>query len=522
MATAWADGASGTIDAVPAQISSGATPTIGSTYAVGKRVASAVAREEIAAIGREEAGTGQQLGVDNSWNPKRKIPMSIQAKSGVHRSTIWRRVQKLLSLGWSVEDAKKAAMKGVTIVVGDKRKRHRIAHSSDEDEEDYEDEDNVEGMDNDEDEDDDEDAHETEEQAAAAMAERAGEDTSSEAEAPAPSASNRRVVSVPVCNPASDDGEDSNDEPMELTRRRGGRAPRYIELQRQREKEEEEDNALQVLVNGEAAGVLNLLRCAVCLEVLEKTVAAPCLHRFCQACVERWLRVGRHDCPECKMHIHSRRSFKRDGRMDELIGKLIDNGKLEPGSDAAKADQSASTVRQPMTMQDGVNERLNVSSAYINKAVPTKGKPRGKAAQMLKAAARKAAEEEAAAEGADGAAKAVEHTETPAPNDESREGTEGGMGNEQDDQRGVSTMPTSVANSDSTGSQGMDDKEREADEGKGEGEGETDANKDEETSAKDGGNGPGSDHGKDGAEGKESKEGEHEAVSDEANTGNSD
>ena len=165
MATAWADGASGTIDAVPAQISSGATPTIGNAYAVGKRAASAVAHEEIAAIGREEAGTGQQLGVDNSWNPKRKIPMSIQAKSGVHRSTIWRRVQKLLSLGWSVEDAKKAAMKGVTIIVGNERKRHRIAHSSDEDEEDYEDEDNVEGMDNDEEEDDDEDAHETDEQA---------------------------------------------------------------------------------------------------------------------------------------------------------------------------------------------------------------------------------------------------------------------------------------------------------------------------------------------------------------------
>jgi hypothetical protein len=84
------------------------------------------------------------------------------------------------------------------------------------------------------------------------------------------------------------------------------------------------------------ASVLHSLHCAVCLHVLDKTVAAPCLHRFCQECVEKWVRIGRHDCPECKMHVQSRRSFKRDERIDQLISVL-----LADGSQDVSANESA-------------------------------------------------------------------------------------------------------------------------------------------------------------------------------------
>ena len=44
---------------------------------------------------------------------------------------------------------------------------------------------------------------------------------------------------------------------------------------------------LQVMVDTRIAGILKNLHCSVCLSVLSSTVAAPCMHRFCQDCVEK-------------------------------------------------------------------------------------------------------------------------------------------------------------------------------------------------------------------------------------------
>ena len=42
-------------------------------------------------------------------------------------------------------------------------------------------------------------------------------------------------------------------------------------------------------------------------------VAAPCMHRFCQECVEKWVRVGRRDCPECSTSLVPVRKLKSTG-----------------------------------------------------------------------------------------------------------------------------------------------------------------------------------------------------------------
>ena len=105
-------------------------------------------------------------------------------------------------------------------------------------------------------------------------------------------------------------------------------------------------------IKAEAAEVLDSLRCAVCLGYLNATVIAPCMHRFCQGCaelvprscrdrteievgasakavgqahcllircVEKWIRIGRPDCPECKQPVRTRRCFRRDLRVDALV-----------------------------------------------------------------------------------------------------------------------------------------------------------------------------------------------------------
>ena len=111
------------------------------------------------------------------------------------------------------------------------------------------------------------------------------------------------------------------------------------------ELEAEEDVTQQVRVSGSVGGLLHFLHCAVCLQVLERTVVAPCMHRFCQECVEKWLRVGRHDCPECKLHTHTRRAFKRDVRIDSLIQNLIEEGTIDDAQ--AAHDPEAVLVRMP-------------------------------------------------------------------------------------------------------------------------------------------------------------------------------
>ena len=52
----------------------------------------------------------------------------------------------------------------------------------------------------------------------------------------------------------------------------------------------------------------------VCLGYLDQCVTAPCMHRFCQGCVEKWIRIGQLNCPECKQAVKTRRSFQRDAR----------------------------------------------------------------------------------------------------------------------------------------------------------------------------------------------------------------
>lgn len=89
-------------------------------------------------------------------------------------------------------------------------------------------------------------------------------------------------------------------------------------------------DGVQIYVSSSVAALLRHLTCAICLQVLDKTVTAPCMHRFCRDCVEKWLRVGRHDCPECKLKVHSRRAFKRDNSVDDVVSCFIAQGTKEP------------------------------------------------------------------------------------------------------------------------------------------------------------------------------------------------
>jgi len=64
-------------------------------------------------------------------------------------------------------------------------------------------------------------------------------------------------------------------------------------------------------------------QCPICLGYMKKTsIVMECLHRFCYDCIQKSLRVGRKECPSCRIHIPSRRSLRADPAFDLLIENI--------------------------------------------------------------------------------------------------------------------------------------------------------------------------------------------------------
>mmetsp|Transcript_17941 Transcript_17941/g.40706 ORF Transcript_17941/g.40706 Transcript_17941/m.40706 type:complete len:492 (-) Transcript_17941:139-1614(-) len=69
------------------------------------------------------------------------------------------------------------------------------------------------------------------------------------------------------------------------------------------------------------ARILNAeLTCPICLSIVRSThTFMECLHRFCQECIEKYLRLGQKECPKCRVKVSSRRALRPDPQFDKLI-----------------------------------------------------------------------------------------------------------------------------------------------------------------------------------------------------------
>ena len=68
------------------------------------------------------------------------------------------------------------------------------------------------------------------------------------------------------------------------------------------------------------SSVNTLFHCPVCLGYMKKTyIVMECLHRFCGDCIQKCLRLGKKECPSCRVLIPSRRSLRPDLNYDELV-----------------------------------------------------------------------------------------------------------------------------------------------------------------------------------------------------------
>jgi hypothetical protein len=60
-----------------------------------------------------------------------------------------------------------------------------------------------------------------------------------------------------------------------------------------------------------------------------------CLHRFCDDCISKSLRLGKKECPTCRVKCSSRRSLRPDVNLDALIARIY------PDLDSYEADEDS-------------------------------------------------------------------------------------------------------------------------------------------------------------------------------------
>ncbi|KAH6922903.1 hypothetical protein HPB50_020101 [Hyalomma asiaticum] len=92
------------------------------------------------------------------------------------------------------------------------------------------------------------------------------------------------------------------------------------------------------------------LTCPICLGFLRNAVATTaCLHRFCEDCITSALRKCSKECPICRTRLVSRRSLRRDHRIDTLVAALTANTAEEPLSQPRREFRSRSRERHEST-----------------------------------------------------------------------------------------------------------------------------------------------------------------------------
>mmetsp|Transcript_57082 Transcript_57082/g.98334 ORF Transcript_57082/g.98334 Transcript_57082/m.98334 type:complete len:243 (+) Transcript_57082:1-729(+) len=103
-----------------------------------------------------------------------------------------------------------------------------------------------------------------------------------------------------------------------------------------------------------------------------------CLHRFCSECIEKCLRIGRKECPSCRIHVPSRRSLRPDANFDAVIHKIYpslteyeaNEEKLIQEVNKSRNTNNAFTV----TCRQGIQNQLRRRKSAQTDVQPSGGK----------------------------------------------------------------------------------------------------------------------------------------------------
>ena len=69
----------------------------------------------------------------------------------------------------------------------------------------------------------------------------------------------------------------------------------------------------------------DIFSCTICYGILKEPVAVrTCLHKFCQNCLEELHKTSKQ-CPQCRTPIVSRRVWRTDSRLSEILEILVED-----------------------------------------------------------------------------------------------------------------------------------------------------------------------------------------------------
>jgi hypothetical protein len=54
----------------------------------------------------------------------------------------------------------------------------------------------------------------------------------------------------------------------------------------------------------------------------QPVIYMKCLHRFCSDCIESYNRLGKKECPLCRVQINNRRQLRDDKNIKQLLEML--------------------------------------------------------------------------------------------------------------------------------------------------------------------------------------------------------
>jgi len=93
------------------------------------------------------------------------------------------------------------------------------------------------------------------------------------------------------------------------------------------------------------------ITCPICLGIMHGThVVKHCLHRFCGPCIQKCLRLGKMECPSCRVRIGTKRELMPDRNVDELIARLY-------------PDLDAYEEREQKIIED-INRKHNINNSF--------------------------------------------------------------------------------------------------------------------------------------------------------------
>lgn len=141
------------------------------------------------------------------------------------------------------------------------------------------------------------------------------------------------------------------------------------------------------------------LTCPVCLGILRHTMTVmDCLHRFCDGCITRALRLGRKECPTCRLKCKTKRNLRADPAVDGLVRRFYsDVEEFEKRQEEQIRSVNAALMKQSSEGRESAMRRQAVAAARLkppsvgtapaaNNAAPPPPPPPGPAVRKQKPA----------------------------------------------------------------------------------------------------------------------------------------